>query len=38
VKVKEFMYDTMVELLGKEKANAKLKEHEVNLLKKDLLN
>lgn len=37
-KMKELMYDTMVELLGKEKANAKLKEHEVNLLKKDLLN
>jgi len=37
-KMKELMYDTMVELLGKEKANTKLKEHEVNLLKKDLLN
>ena len=37
-KMKELMYDTMVELLGKEKANAKLQQHEVNLLKKDLLN
>jgi len=37
-RMKELMYDTMVELLGKEKANAKLEQHEVNLLKKDLLN
>ena len=38
-KMKELMYDTMVEMLGKEKADAKLKNHDVKLLEnKNLLN
>ena len=38
-KMKELMYDTMVELIGKEKADAKLKNHDVKLLEnKNLLN
>jgi len=31
-KMKELMYDTMVEMLGKEKADAKLKDHDIKLL------
>ena len=31
-KMKELMYDTMVELIGKEKADAKLKDHDIKLL------
>ena len=30
--MKELMYDTMVELIGKEKADQKLKDHDVKLL------
>ena len=38
-KMKELMYDTMVEMLGKSKADEKLKNHNVKLLEnKDLLN
>ena len=38
-KMKELMYDAMVELMGKEKADKKLKNHDVNLIdNKDLLN
>jgi hypothetical protein len=38
-KMKELMYDTMVEMLGKEKADAKLKDHDIKLLdNKTLLN
>ena len=38
-KMKELMYDTMVEMLGKEKADQKLKDHDVKLLEnKTLLN
>ena len=37
-KMKELMYDTMVELMGKERANKKLDEHDIKLLDKDLLN
>ena len=37
-KMKELMYETMVELLGKEKADKKLDSHDINLLDKDLLN
>ena len=38
-KMKELMYDAMVELMGKEKADKKLKNHDVSLLdNKDLLN
>ena len=37
--MKELMYDTMVEMLGKEKADAKLKDHDIKLLdNKTLLN
>ena len=38
-KMKEWMYDTMVEMLGKEKADNKLKDHDIKLLdNKTLLN
>ena len=38
-KMKELMYDTMVEMLGKSKADAKLKDHDIKLLdNKNLLN
>ena len=38
-KMKELMYDTMVEMLGKEKADKKLKDHDIKLLdNKTLLN
>ena len=38
-KMKELMYDAMVELMGKEKADKKLKNHDVSLLdNQDLLN
>ena len=38
-KMKELMYDTMVEMLGKEKADKKLKDHDIQLLdNKALLN
>jgi hypothetical protein len=38
-KMKELMYDTMVEMLGKEKADDKLKDHDIKLLdNKTLLN
>jgi hypothetical protein len=36
-KMKELMYDTMVELIGKEKADAKLKDHDIKLLDKNTL-
>tara|TARA_Y100000296_G_C5118954_1_gene229316 strand:- start:262 stop:1065 length:804 start_codon:yes stop_codon:yes gene_type:complete len=34
-KMKELMYDTMVELIGKDKADAKLKDHDIKLLDKN---
>ena len=38
-KMKELMYDMMIELVGKEKADAKLKDHDIKLLEnKNLLN
>ena len=37
-KMKELMYETMVELLGKEKADKKLDSHNIKLLDEDLLN
>ena len=38
-KMKELMYDAMVELMGKEKADKKLKNHDIQLLQNnDLLN
>ena len=38
-KMKELMYDTMVEMFGKEKADSKLKDHDIKLLdNKTLLN
>ena len=38
-KMKELMYDTMVEMIGKEKADKKLKDHDIKLLdNKTLLN
>tara|TARA_R110000824_G_scaffold90516_1_gene221037 strand:- start:14 stop:1219 length:1206 start_codon:yes stop_codon:yes gene_type:complete len=37
-KMKELMYDTMVELMGKEKADKKLNSHDIRLLDKGLLN
>ena len=37
-KMKELMYDAMVELMGKEKADKKLNDHDIKLLDKDLLN
>ena len=38
-KMKELMYDAMVEMLGKEKADSKLKDHDIKLLdNKTLLN
>ena len=38
-KMKELMYDTMVEMIGKEKADDKLKDHDIKLLNnKTLLN
>jgi len=38
-KMKELMYDTMIEMLGKEKADKKLKDHDIKLLdNKTLLN
>jgi len=38
-KMKELMYDTMVEMLGKEKADQKLTDHDIQLLdNKTLLN
>ena len=36
-KMKELMYDTMVELIGKEKADQKLKDHDVKLLDENTL-
>jgi len=36
-KMKELMYDTMVELIGKEKADAKLKDHDIKLLDENTL-
>jgi hypothetical protein len=36
-KMKELMYDTMVELIGKEKADAKLKDHDIKLLNENTL-
>ena len=37
-KMKELMYDAMVELMGKDKADKKLDSHNISLLDKDLLN
>jgi hypothetical protein len=37
-KMKELMYETMVELMGKEKADKKLDSHDIKLLDKGLLN
>ena len=38
-KMKELMYETMVEMIGKNKADAKLKDHDIKLLdNKTLLN
>ena len=38
-KMKELMYDTMVEMIGKEKADKKLKDHDIQLLdNKNMLN
>jgi len=37
-KMKELMYETMVELMGKDKADKKLDSHDIKLLDKDLLN
>jgi hypothetical protein len=37
-KMKELMYDAMVELMGKEKADKKLDSYDIKLLDKDLLN
>ena len=38
-KMKEMMYETMVELIGKEKADERLEAHDISLLEnKDLLN
>jgi hypothetical protein len=36
-KMKELMYDTMVEMLGKEKADDKLKDHDIKLLDENTL-
>jgi uncharacterized protein (DUF2461 family) len=36
-KMKELMYDTMVELIGKEKADQKLKDHDIKLLDENTL-
>ena len=36
-KMKELMYDMMVELVGKEKADAKLKDHDIKLLDENTL-
>ena len=37
--MKEMMYETMVELIGKEKADERLEAHDISLLEnKDLLN
>ena len=37
-KMKELMYDTMVEYMGAEKANEKLNKHDITLLDKGMLN
>ena len=37
-KMKELMYDAMVELMGKEKASEKLNSHNIELLDKNILN
>ena len=37
-KMKELMYDAMVELMGKEKADKKLNSHDIKLLDEKLLN
>jgi hypothetical protein len=34
-KMKELMYETMVEMIGKDKADAKLKDHDIKLLDKN---
>ena len=38
MKVKELMYDAMVELMGKDKADKKLANHDIKLLNENLLN
>ena len=35
-KMKELMYETMVELIGKEKADEKLKDHDIKLLNNEI--
>ena len=37
-KMKELMYETMIEFMGKEKADKKLDNHDIKLLDKELLN
>ena len=36
-KIKELMYETMVELMGKEQADKKLDSHDIRLLDRKLL-
>ena len=35
-KIKELMYETMVEMIGKEKADEKLKDHDIKLLNNEI--